>query len=120
MSSEGKSKDSDKSKAREAFANLVANLWNEERTSYEESYELEDADNIPMEQLEEHSYKDLRVMDMYFSDDDSDKAMEGDMGKDEEAEAEDITYTPTGITIELKNEVFPIFFKPLAGQPYNR
>ena len=72
MSSEGKSKDSDKSKAREAFANLVANLWNEERTSYEESYELEDADDIPMEQLEEHNYKDLRVMDLYFSPDDSD------------------------------------------------
>ena len=67
-----KSKDSDKSKAREAFANLVANLWNEERTSYEESYELEDADEIPMEQLEEHNYKDLRVMDLYFSPDDSD------------------------------------------------
>jgi len=91
MSSEGKSKGSDKSKAREAFANLVANLWNEERTSYEESYELEEADEIPMEQLEEHNYKDLRVMALYFSPDDSDT----DSGKvkkgDEKGKSKDDT-----------------------------
>ena len=89
MSSEGKSKDSDKSKAREAFANLVANLWNEERTSYEESYDLEDADEIPIDQLEEHNYKDLRVMDLYFSPDDSDTDSGKDKKGDEKGKSKD-------------------------------
>ena len=79
-----------KDRAREAFANVVASWWNEERTSYEESYELEDADEIPIDQLEEHNYKDLRVMNLYFSPDDSDTDSDSkDKGKNDEGKDKD-------------------------------
>ena len=57
---------SDKKLAEKHFGYLHDAWIGEEQSHYEEHYDVECADNIPTSKLENHNYKDLRVIKDFF------------------------------------------------------
>ena len=57
---------SDKQLAEKHFGNLHDAWIDDEQSHYEEHYDVECADEIPTSLLEEHNYKDLRVIQEFF------------------------------------------------------
>ena len=57
---------SDKQLAEKHFGMLYDNWIDDELKHYEEYYRVEDADLITTSRLEEHNYKDLRVIKDFF------------------------------------------------------
>lgn len=57
---------SDKQLAEKHFGMLYDNWIDDEQNHYEEYYDVECADEIPTSLLEEHNYKDLRVIQEFF------------------------------------------------------
>jgi hypothetical protein len=57
---------SDKQLAEKHFGYLHDAWIDDEQSHYEEHYDVECADEIPTSLLEEHNYKDLRVLQDFF------------------------------------------------------
>ena len=54
-------------KAIEAWGEMCANSWDDEKRHYEETFEEEgDAADIETDDLEEHAYKNMRQLDDYL------------------------------------------------------
>ena len=52
-------------KAYKAFSNLSNNWWDQEASHYEETYE-EDPCQLKTNELQEHDYKNIRILHDYF------------------------------------------------------
>ena len=52
--------------AEKHFSHLYDNWISDEQNHYEENYDVECADEIQTSLLEEHNYKDLRVIKDFF------------------------------------------------------
>ena len=72
-----------KEQAKKHLSNLIDNLLDSEETHYSEHFNIdyEQVDLTATEDLQEHNYKDLRVLQDYFNQDNNiDKAIEESIG----------------------------------------
>jgi hypothetical protein len=57
-----------RAEALEAWDNIKSNTWKDEKRNYEEEYDVaDDASDVETAQLEEHQYKDMRLLDDYLN-----------------------------------------------------